>query len=87
MPVLVLLQLLPASRFLWRRMSWARVWAIAIWLYRQAYGRLEKNLSEHERRDLFALMRKSKGRPGNLTQKERERFRSLVRKAAVGDRR
>jgi hypothetical protein len=86
MLVWALLQLLPASRFLWRRMSWARIWAIAIWLYGQARGRLEKNLTEHERRDLFALMRKSKGRPGNLTKKERERFRSLVRKAAVGDR-
>ncbi len=31
-------------------------------------------------------MRKSKGRPGNLTKKEQQRFRALVGKAATGAR-
>jgi hypothetical protein len=81
-----LLKLLP-SRMVWRRVSWARAWALAIWLYRHAMDRLERNLTERERRELFDLMRRSKGRRRNLSKKEWERFRALVRKAAVGERR
>jgi hypothetical protein len=81
-----LLQLVPASRMLWRRISWARLWAIAVWLVGAARDRLRKNLTERERKELLDLMRNSKGRPGNLTKKEQERFRNLVRKAAVGER-
>ena len=82
----VLVQLVPASRLLWRRVPWVRVWAIAVWLVKQGRDRVQRNLTEHERKDLVDLMRKSKGRRGNLTKKEQERFRNLVRKAAVGER-
>jgi hypothetical protein len=86
MLVWALLQLVPASRMLWRRVSWARLWAIAVWLVKRARDRVQKNLTERERQELMDLMRKSKGRRGNLGKKEQERFRNLVRKAAVGDR-
>jgi hypothetical protein len=80
------LQLLTRSRVLWTRVPWARVWVTAVWLVRKAWDRVQKNLSEAERRELTELMRKSKGRRSNLTAKEQERFRLLVRQAAIGAR-
>jgi len=57
------------------------VWKAARWLYTRGRDRLEKNLTEKERRELFDLMRKSRGLARNLTAKERQRLRGLVRKA------
>ena len=68
----------------WRRIPWTRLWLVSVWLYQKGRDRLEKNLSHKERRELLELMRKSKARPGHLSPKQRERFRSLVRQAATG---
>jgi hypothetical protein len=68
----------------WRRIRWKLLWQAAQWLYGQGRDRLRKNLTEKERGEFFALMRKSKGRRRNLTDKERRRFVELVRKALIG---
>jgi hypothetical protein len=80
------LTLLARSRLFWSRIPWMRVWVISVWLVRKARDRLEKNLSSGERQELLNLMRKSKGRRRNLTGKDEDRFRSLVRKAVLGER-
>jgi hypothetical protein len=67
-----------------RRVPWMRVWLVATWLYRNGRHRLETNLAPQDRRDLWELMRKSGGRPQNLSRRERDRFRDLVRQAATG---
>jgi len=67
-----------------RRVPWMRAWVVAQWLYRHGRDRLEKNLDAGERADLWELMKKSKGRPPNLSRRERDRFLALVRKAARG---
>jgi hypothetical protein len=70
-----------------RRVPWMRVWVAATWLYHQGRERLERNLSPPERRDLWNLMKKSGGRPSNLSRREGERFRALVRQGVTGRRR
>ena len=42
-------------------------------------------LDGREKRDLQALVRKSKGRPSNLTRRERERLREIVAKLEPSD--
>lgn len=70
----------------WRSVPWRRLWLAALWLFRQGNDRLQRNLTEKERDELRALMKKSNGRRSNLTDKERARFRDLVRKALTGKR-
>jgi hypothetical protein len=70
-----------------RRVPWVRFWVAATWLYKHGRDRLENNLSEGERTDLWRMMRKSKGRPGNLSSRERDRFKTLVRQAITGRKR
>jgi hypothetical protein len=76
----------PSPLIALRRVPWMRVWLAAQWLYRQGRRRLEQNLSERERRDLLDLMRKSKGRQSNLSSREQDRLRRLVRQALTGRR-
>jgi hypothetical protein len=83
----LVLRLLTRSRTFWARVPWARVWVTAVWLARKGWDRVKRNLSERERRELVELMQKSRGRRRNLSLKEQLRFRTLVRKAAVGERR
>jgi hypothetical protein len=70
-----------------RRVPWVRFWVAATWLYKHGRDRLENNLSEGERTDLWRMMRKSKGKPGNLSSRERDRFKTLVRQAITGRKR
>jgi hypothetical protein len=69
-----------------RRVPWMRVWIAAQWLYGQGRKRLERNLDEGERRELLRLMGKSKGRRANLSAREQDRFKRLVRQALTGRR-
>jgi len=67
-----------------RRVPWMRAWLVAQWLYRHGYERLQRNLDDGERRELWQLTRKSKGRAANLSGRERDRFVGLVRQAVRG---
>ena len=69
-----------AASSAWRRLPWARVLAVAVWLVQRGRERLE-TLSQRERDELTRLVRKSRGRLSNLSAGERERLRELVRKA------
>ena len=51
------------------------------WLYRKGRETLDENLPDPERRELRALLAKSKGRKKNLTVRERQRVMGLARKA------
>ena len=67
-----------------KRVPWKRVWVAALWLYNQGRTRLEKNLSPKERDELWSLMKRSKGLPTNLSQRQRDRFRELVGRGIRG---
>ncbi len=62
-----------------RRVPWIRVLmmgAEALPVLRRHWG----NLAPSERRELAELLRRSRGRPRNLSAGERERFQSILRK-------
>jgi hypothetical protein len=45
---------------------------------------VNENLSGRERQDFMAIVRKRRGRPWNLDDRERRRLLELVKKAATG---
>jgi hypothetical protein len=66
-----------------RTVQWLALYETA----RVAYGhgkRAWNNLEPAERESLGKLLRKSKGRRSNLTDRERDELWSLVKKAATG---
>ncbi len=63
---------------------WTRVFAVATWLFTLGKARLDQNLTKKERGELTKLVTKSKGKPSNLTDRQRTRFRRLVNKAVTG---
>jgi hypothetical protein len=73
------------SRFSRSTIKWGAVWKTAQWLYRHGRERLDR-LSSEERREFVSLMRKSKGRPSNLTAHEKERIQAIVKLMALGKR-
>jgi len=63
-----------------RRVRWVYVLESARWIY--AHGREGwERLSAQERRELGRIVRKTRGRPGSLTPREREELRRIVVKA------
>ena len=71
-----------AARFTTAR--WRAVWGVATWLFHQGRERLNSNLTERERRDLWEMMKRSRGRRSNLSAREQERFRTLVWRGITG---
>ena len=63
-----------------RPIPWVLVLRVAREVGAQGKRRWDR-LSASEQRDLVALVRRSKGRPGNLSSSERTRVRAIVRKA------
>jgi hypothetical protein len=73
---------------LWERgraVPWAVVWEVGRTLWFDSRDRVTRNLSPREREDFAAAIRKGRGRPWSLDEKERSRLVVLVKKAATGD--
>jgi hypothetical protein len=66
-----------------RAAQWAALYEGAKLVYSQG-KRIYDNLSAAERERLGQLMRKSRGRRSNLTEREQRRVWELVRKALTG---
>jgi hypothetical protein len=60
------------------------VWEVGRSLWFNARDRVNENLSARERQDFMAMVRKRRGRPWNLDDRERRRLLELVKKAATG---
>lgn len=75
---------MPSAFSLARRVPWMKVWATATWLVAKGRAHLDDNLSEAERAELRQLVVASRGKPGNLSQRDRDRVKAIVKKAAVG---
>ena len=73
-----------AAPHLWKRVPWKLVWAASIWLAEKGRERVEQNLNKHDRTEFLNLMMKSKGRPSNLTQRDRTRLKNIAGKAIRG---
>jgi hypothetical protein len=68
-----------------RALPWAVVWEVGRSLWFNSRDRVSENLSARERKDFAAIVRKGRGRPWNLDDKERRQLVALVKKAATGE--
>jgi hypothetical protein len=75
---------MPSAFSLAKRVPWLKVWATATWLVAKGRARVNDNLTEAERTELRKLVAKSKGKPTNLSARDRDRVKAIVKKAAVG---
>lgn len=73
-----------AAPHVWKRVPWAKVWVVTLWLMKKGQDRLQQNLSRHEQNEFWGLIKKSAGRPGNLSKREKGRVKNLVGKAIRG---
>lgn len=71
-----------AARF--ASVRWRVALDVARWLFKQGRERLNRNLSEAERSELWDLLKRSKGRRANLSSREQSRFVDLVKQGATG---
>jgi hypothetical protein len=81
MPTWIATKAVPA---IWRRVPWRTVWAVSVWLATKGRQRVQENLSGTEQREFWELTKKSRGKPGNLSQKERKKMRKIAGKAIRG---
>ena len=73
-----------AATAAWKRIPWRTVWTIALWLAEKGRERIRENLSAEEQNEFWALIKKSKGRPSNLVDRDRTRMKTIVGKAIRG---
>lgn len=73
-----------AAPAVWKRIPWKMVWTVTLWLADKGRERVRENLTEREQQEFWRLIKKSKGRPGNLPQRERTRMKNIVGKAIRG---
>ena len=66
-----------------RAINWIALYEAAKFVY--GHGKRSwENLTPSERAEIGRMLRKSKGRSTNLTDRERDRLWALVKKAAMG---
>ena len=73
-----------AAPAIWRRVPWKMVWAVSLWLAEKGRERVGQNLTQSEQTEFWNLVKKSKGRPGNLSQRDRTRMKNIAGKAIRG---
>jgi hypothetical protein len=73
-----------AAPAVWRRVPWKLVWVVAVWLVEKGRERVKDNLTKKEQQELLRLVKKSKGRPSALPQRDRTRLKNIAGKAIRG---
>ena len=73
-----------AAPAVWKRIPWKMVWTVVVWLGNKGRERIEHNLTQKEQSEFWNLLKKSKGKPGNLSQRDRTRIKSIAGKAIRG---
>jgi hypothetical protein len=68
----------------WRRIPWKMVWTISVWLASKGRDRVQQNLTASEQREFWDLTKRSKGKPGNLSKRDRGRMKTIAGKAIRG---
>lgn len=81
MPAWIALRAAPA---VWKRIPWRMVWAVVLWLGAKGRDRVKDNLTQKEQDELWRLVKKSKGRPSGLPQRDRTRIKNIAGKAIRG---
>lgn len=70
--------------WIWKKVPWKTVWVISLWLADKGRERIRNNLTEGEQTEFWTLAKKSRGKPGNLSQRDRTRMKNIVGKAIRG---
>lgn len=65
-------------------MPWKTVWTVVLWLGAKGRDRVRDNLTEREQREFWGLVKRSKGRPVALSQRDRTRLKNIAGKAVRG---
>ena len=73
-----------AAPWIWRRVPWKTVWTVTLWLAQKGRNRVQDNLTEKEQGEFWGLLKKSRGKPGNLTLARPARIKDIVGKAIRG---
>jgi hypothetical protein len=73
-----------AAPAVWKRIPWKMVWTVSLWLAEKGRERIRQNLTQSEQSEFFGLIKKSKGRPSNLSQRDRTRLKNIAGKAIRG---
>lgn len=73
-----------AAPAVWKRIPWKMVWTVSLWLAEKGRARIRDNLTQSEQTEFWSLTKKSKGRPSNLSQRDRTRLKNIVGKAIRG---
>lgn len=81
MPAWIAARAVPA---VWKRIPWKMVWTVVVWLGAKGKERVEGNLTPKEQGEFWALLKKSKGKPDNLSQRERAQMKNIAGKAIRG---
>lgn len=67
-----------------KRVPWGMVLTVSVWLAEKGRERVDSNLSHKEQQEFLRLLGKSKGRPSNLSQRDRTRVKDIAKKAVRG---
>jgi hypothetical protein len=73
-----------AAPAVWRRIPWKMVWTVTLWLGSKGRERVANNLTQKEQSEFWSLLKKSKGRPDQLAQRDRTRMKNIAGKAIRG---
>jgi hypothetical protein len=73
-----------AAPAIWRRIPWKMVWTVTLWLGDKGRERVQQNLTQREQHEFWNLLKKSKGRPNALAQRDRTRLKNIAGKAIRG---
>lgn len=81
MPAWIAARAVPA---VWKRIPWRMVWTVVVWLGAKGKERVQANLTQKEQREFWSLLKKSKGNPNSLSQRDRTRMKNIAGKAIRG---
>ncbi len=73
-----------AVPWVWKKVPWKTVWTIALWLAQKGRDRVRDNLTDSEQTEFWTLVKNSRGKPNNLSARDRTRVKNLVGKAIRG---
>ncbi len=73
-----------AAPAIWKRIPWKLVWTVVVWLGNKGRERVEQNLTQKEQSEFWNLLKKSKGKPGNLSGRDQTRIKNIAGKAIRG---
>jgi hypothetical protein len=73
-----------AAPAVWKRIPWKMVWTVSLWLAEKGRERVRENLTQSEQDEFWGLIKRSKGRPSNLSQRDRTRLKNIAGKAIRG---